>query len=177
MCGGHPFRCPEPEPGWPLAVWTACFLIQTGLDVEIWVQSKKPKGQPLSTYREWESGAGVALISLVAVLDACQSTCLNECSSALLSHADQLRAASRDFQTWLHDQPCPDPDINLRVARVSRSVAYLATSFEVLARAAPTVSWRVVERELTGLRVMVTGTYWMMSDRTMRRRRRTDAEG
>jgi hypothetical protein len=167
-----PFAVPSQNLGWPLAVWTACFLIQTGLDVEIWVQSKRPKGQPLSTYLEWESGAGVALISLVAVLDACQSTCLNECSSALLSHADQLRAASRDFQTWLHDQPCPDPDINLKVTRVSRSVAYLATSFEVVARAAPTTSWRVIGQELTGLRAMVTETYSMMSQRTTRRRRR-----
>jgi len=137
----------------------------------------KPKGQQLSTYLEWESGAGVALISLVAVLDACQSTCTNERSSALLSDSDQLRAASRDFQTWLHDQPCPDPDINLRVARVSRSVAYLATSFEVLARSALTVSWGVAERELTGLRVMVTGTYSMMSGRSTPRRRRTGAGG
>jgi hypothetical protein len=155
----------------------ACLLIRTGLDVEIWWQSRKAKGQQLSTYLEWESGAGVALISLVAVLDACQSTCRTECASALLSDADQLRAASRDFQTWLHDQPCPDPDLNLSVVRVGRSLAYLATSFEVVARSAQTVSWRVVERELSDLRVLVADTHSMMSARSKRRRRRTDAEG
>ena len=138
---------------------------------------EEAEGQALSTYLNWESGAGVALISLVAVLDACQKTCLNECSSALLVDADQLRAASRHFQTWLEDQPCPDPDVNLKVIRVGRSVAYLATSFEVLARSAPTVSWRVVDREIAGLRVFVTDTYASMRDRSARRRRRTGAEG
>ena len=127
----------------------------------------------MSTNQEWRSAAGGVLASLTAVLDACQTVCINEFASALLPEADQLRAALSDFQTWLDVHPGPDSDLNLQFVRVSRSVAYLATSLEVLARSAPNVSWRVAQREVTGLQLMIVKTHSMMSDQQVRGRRPT----
>ena len=130
----------------------------------------------MSTEHEWKSDAATVLASLVAVLDACQNACINQFESVLISEADQLRAASRHFQLWLELHPGPNPDLRLQLIRVSRSVAYLATSLEVLARSSPNVSWRVAQRELTGLQLMIVETHSMMSDRHGRERQRSRPE-
>ena len=130
----------------------------------------------MSTKHDWKSDAAGVLASLVAVLDACQAACINQFGSVLISEADQLRAASRHFQTWLDAHPGPDPDLRLQLVRVSRSVAYLATSLEVLTRSSPNVSWRVAQRELTGLQLMIVETHSMMSDGQGRERQRSRPE-
>lgn len=64
----------------------------------------------------------------------------------------------------------PYPDLNVQLARVARSFAFLGTSLDVLVESAPTVCWEVVDRELRGLHTLIQETLQMMNEWSTRHR-------
>jgi hypothetical protein len=127
-------------------------------------------GQPVTSFREWDSEVGGVLVVLIDVLNSCHRSCTERCSTSLGSHADQLRAASRDVDAWLASHSGPYPDLNVQLARVARSFAFLGTSLDVLTESAPTVCWEVVDRELRGLHTLIQETLQMMNEWSTRHR-------
>ena len=125
-------------------------------------------GQPMTNYREWQVEAGQLIEAILAVLSACERTCVNRVPTALLSDADQLLAVSRNIDNWIPSHLCPYPDLGVQLARVARSYAYLATSHEALVRSAPWIDWRIVEREIRGLHTLVAETLFMMNKGAVR---------
>ena len=127
-------------------------------------------GHPVTSFREWDSEVGGVLVVLIDVLNACHRSCTERCSTSLGSHADQLRAASRDVDAWLASHAGPYPDLNVQLARVARSFSFLGTSLDVLTESAPTVCWKVIDRELSGLHTLIQDTLQMMNEWSTRHR-------
>ena len=145
-------------------------LTDNPLHVEIDIQGSvgDSEGQPVATFREWQSEVGPVFLVLIDVLNACHRSCKAECSSSLGAHADQLRAASRDVEEWIRIHPCPHPDLDLQLGRVASTYGYFGRSLEILAQPAPNVWWKVVERQLAGLHALIDETVRMMRGRSMR---------
>ena len=145
-------------------------LTDNPLHVEIDIQGSvgDSEGQPVATFREWQSEVGPVFLVLIDVLNACHRSCKAECSSSLGAHADQLRAASRDVEEWIRIHPCPHPDLNIQLGSVASTYGYVGRSLEVLAQPAPNVWWTVVERQLAGLHALIDETVRMMRGRSMR---------
>src|SRR5271165_4474599 len=121
-------------------------------------------GHPVTSFREWDSEVGGVLVVLIDVLNSCHRSCTERCSTSLGSHADQLRAASRDVEAWLASHTGPYPDLNVQLARLARSFAFLGTSLDVLTESGPSVCWEVVDRELRGLHALIQETLKMMNE-------------
>ena len=122
----------------------------------------------MTSFREWDSEVGGVLVVLIDVLNSCHRSCGERCSTSLGPHADQLRAASRDVEAWLASHSGPSPDLNVQLARVARSFAFLGTTLDVLTESGSPVSWQVIDRELRGLHTLIQQTLQMMNEWTSR---------
>ena len=108
----------------------------------------------METIGEWKTGFEPVREAFLAALNLCDSTCERRWAPALLSDADQLRAASRTIQQWSSGHPCPYKGFDGVLARLARSYAYAAISLETVAKGSST-TWLVADHELRALRRMV----------------------
>jgi hypothetical protein len=112
------------------------------------------EGGTVDTIGEWKTGFEPVRQAFLAALDHCDSTCERRWAPALLSDADQLRAASRTIRRWSSGHPCPHEGIDGVLTRLARSYAYAAISLETVAQGSST-TWLVADHELTALHRMV----------------------
>ena len=117
---------------------------------------------------EWEAELIAILSPLVASLDQADMTYSRKWAPALLSHADQLSAASRVLLHWSQDHPSPRPDFDANLARASVHAAYAAQRFESVSKGS-SLTWLVIDRELKRLHVAVATVLTMLTSN-----RRTD---
>jgi hypothetical protein len=87
----------------------------------------------------------------MAVLNACDRVCESRWSPALVAHADQIQAASRSLEAWVQEHECPYADLDLLLAGMARSYAYLAGSLMELSAAASPGAWGELARDLKGV--------------------------
>jgi hypothetical protein len=112
-------------------------------------------------FGEWKTGFKPVLEAFVAALNHYDSTCERRWSPALLSDADQLRAASRTVQRWSSGHPCPHVGFDDVLARLARSYADAGTCIEAVARGS-SITWLVADHELRRLRTMVVKVLTML---------------
>jgi hypothetical protein len=115
----------------------------------------------VDTFGEWETGFSPVLEAFQTALDHCDSTCERKWAPALLSDADQLRAASRTIQRWISAHPCPREGFDGVFARLARSYAYAAISLETVAKGS-SVTWLVADHELRALHRSVSKVLTML---------------
>jgi hypothetical protein len=115
----------------------------------------------VDTFGEWRTGFSPVLEAFLAALNHCDSTCKRRWAPALLSDADQLRAASRTIQRWIPAHPCPHEGFDGVLARLARSYAYAAISLETVA-AGSSVTWLVADHELRALHRSVSKVLTML---------------
>ena len=104
----------------------------------------------MDAFGGWKSGFEPVREALLAALQQCETTCERRWAPALLSDADQLRAASRTIRQWSLGHPCPHVDFDGALARLARSYAYAAISLETVARGS-SATWLVADHELKTL--------------------------
>jgi hypothetical protein len=107
-------------------------------------------GGTVDAFGEWKRGFEPVLGAFLAALEQCDSTCERRWAPALLSDADQLRAASRTIRQWSLGHPCPHVDFDGVLARLARSYAYAAISLETVAKGS-SATWLVADHELKAL--------------------------
>ena len=117
----------------------------------------------MSEFSRWEAEFGPVFHGFVAPLGRCDSTCARQWAPALLSDADQLRAAAKSLDRWSTEHPCPDQNVDMALKRVARSYRYAAQGVEAVARGS-SATWLVVERELKGLHAMVAKVMTLLYD-------------
>ncbi len=110
----------------------------------------------MDAFSEWESTCISALRPLLTALNQCEVTRDRTWAPALLSHADQLRAASDTLREWSADHPCPAGGFDTQLARIWVAYAHAAASFESVAEGGSSVTWLVVHHELRNMRTVVT---------------------
>jgi len=104
----------------------------------------------VETFGEWKTGFRPVLEAFLGSLNQCDSTCERRWAPALLSDADQLRAASRTIWRWSSRHPCPHVDFDGALAGLARSYAYAAISLETVAKGS-SATWLVADHELKAL--------------------------
>lgn len=115
----------------------------------------------MDTLGEWKRGFEPVLAAFQAALNQCDSTCERRWAPALLSDADQLRAASRTIQRWISAHPCPDVDFDDALTRLARTYAYAAISLETVAKGS-SATWLVADHELRALHRSVAKVLTML---------------
>jgi len=119
----------------------------------------------VDTFSTWETKCLPVLQSLVTALNQCDRTYERRWAPALLSHADQLRAASVEVQRWSTEHPCPLVQFDAQIARISLACAYAGTSFESVAEGGSSVTWLVVHQELRHLHIVLTKLLVMLDEK------------
>ena len=115
----------------------------------------------MDTFGDWKTGFRPVLEAFLAALQQCESTCERRWAPALLSDADQLRAASRTIRRWSSRHPCPHVDFDGVLARLARSYAYAAISLETVAKGS-SATWLVADHELKALHRSVAKAITML---------------
>jgi hypothetical protein len=119
----------------------------------------------VETFSEWEPRFIATLQPLLAALNQCEATYERKWEPALLSHADQLGAASGTLRKWSAEHPCPSPGVDVQLARIWVAFAHAGASFESMAEGRSSVTWLVVHHELRNMRKVVTKLFRMLEEK------------
>lgn len=120
----------------------------------------------MDTFSEWEPACISVLQPLLTALNQCEVTRERTWAPALLSHADQLSAASGALREWCADHPCPVAGFDTQLARIWVAYAHAAATFESVAEGGSSVTWLVVHHELKNMRAVVTRICLMFEEKT-----------
>ncbi len=123
----------------------------------------------MSKFEQWESEVTSVLELSMNVLNVCRRTVAEECGSALISDADQTKAVARQMAEGLVDHPCPSPDVGVQLTRLARSFLAFGNSLEVSASWAAIIDWKVIDRELRGLHLLIAQTLVMINQHSLRK--------
>jgi hypothetical protein len=125
------------------------------------LKSRAALGGTVDRFGEWKTAFKPVLEAFLGALSQCDSTCDRRWAPALLSDADQLRAASRTIRRWSSGHPCPHVDFDGALARLARSYAYAAISLETVAKGS-SATWLVADHELKALHRSVSKVIAML---------------